>query len=106
MRAERPISPGGGPHLPNDMYGRVQAVIALPGGIPLAAGQHYYWRLDIDGRHRKSWRAYFYMPNPPPQPVVGGPAGQVEIEAPGIDDDLRRTGATVGRGHPHPHSAR
>lgn len=70
----------GGPfYLPDGLPGRVQTIIAFQNGIPLAAGQSYYWRLEVDHTHLKAWEVHFHIAGPPPGPVVGGPVGSADI---------------------------
>jgi hypothetical protein len=76
------VDPPGGPggvYVPADMFSRVQAVFGFHGGIPLAVGRKYAWRVAIDGERRPGWAAEFLVAGPPPQPVFGGPAGPSSI---------------------------
>lgn len=68
-----------GLYLPASVPARVNAVLAFPNGLPLAAGKSYTWRLEIDGNHRKGWSAQFHVAGPPPAPVFGGPVGPANI---------------------------
>lgn len=68
-----------GVHLPADLPCRVQVVLAFPGGLPLAPGHKYAWKLEVDGTRFKGWSAHFYVAAPPPGPVIGGPAGPSSI---------------------------
>ena len=69
-KIERPSVPGA-PSLPPDFPSRIQILMNFPVGLPLAAGQRYTWRLQIDGNSRPDWEAYFYVLGPPPSPVIG-----------------------------------
>lgn len=77
VTVEPPAAPG--IYLPPDMFSRVQVSLGFPNGLPLTAGHYYDWRVEIDGQHRKSWRAQFLVAGPPPAPVFGGPAGPADI---------------------------
>jgi hypothetical protein len=50
---------------------RTQVVFDFPGGIPLAPGGMYRWRLLIDGDSSHEWTYPFAVAGPPPGPVVG-----------------------------------
>lgn len=73
VQAKRPQVQGA--YVPESMFCRVQVMLNFANGLPLAPSTLYAWRLEVDGQHRKGWRAQFYVPGPPPAPVVGGPAG-------------------------------
>jgi hypothetical protein len=77
VKAERPSLPGA--YLPSDVPCRVQLSLGFPNGLPLTQGGFYSWRLQIDGRDRKDWRAAFHVLGPPPPPVFGGPSGPANI---------------------------
>lgn len=55
FEAGRP--PGIPPGMPVDM----SQVITVGPGMPLAAGQLYQWRLEINGEAREDWTAGFYV---------------------------------------------
>jgi hypothetical protein len=75
---ERPIVPGVA--LGADMPVRIQMTVGFPAGLPnLAPGKTYAWKLQMDGRSRQSWRAFFHLPSAPPGPIIGGPAGPATI---------------------------
>jgi hypothetical protein len=75
---ERPNVPG--VQLGADMPVRLQLTLGFPAGIPITAGKTYSWKLQVDGRSRKSWRAFFHVPAPPTGPIIGGPAGPANID--------------------------
>jgi|GEM_PF-2068284 len=77
VKAERLQAPG--IYLPETVYGRVQTIVAFANGIPLAAGNSYYWRLEVDHQHIKAWEVHFHIAGPPPGPVIGGPVGPADI---------------------------
>ncbi len=85
MRAAAPHSQNPNMYLPQDMPSRVQATLGFPAGLPLRAGHHYQWRVEIDGQHHKGWKASFYVPGPPPGPVFGGPIGPADVNLPKIN---------------------
>lgn len=59
-------------YIPKDLLpSRIQIVVNFAGGLPLAAGQLYAWQVDIDGSAEPHWRAVFFVPGPPPRPVIG-----------------------------------
>jgi hypothetical protein len=67
-------------HLPMDSVpARIQMPVGFQDGIPLTAGHKYAWRVEIDGQTRPGWKAEFYVPGPPPPPVLGGPFGPTDI---------------------------
>jgi hypothetical protein len=75
---ERPNLPGG--ILGEDMPVRVQVTLGFPVGVAnLVPGKTYAWKLQVDGRSRPSWRAFFHVPSAPPGPIFGGPAGPSSI---------------------------
>lgn len=80
VTVEQPNVPG--VYLPPDMFARVQIALAFPNGLPLTAGHYYNWRVEIDGQHRKGWRARFLVPGSPPPPVFGGPSGPADPNLP------------------------
>lgn len=57
-----------------------QQSVNLGGGLPLAAGEQYFWRADLDGQRKPGWRADFYVIAGPVAPVLGGRSGDPEIE--------------------------
>jgi hypothetical protein len=76
-RFERPVIPG--IHLGADMPVRLQMTLGFPNGLPVVPGKTYAWKLQVDGRSRQSWRAFFHVPAAPPGPIIGGPAGPADI---------------------------
>ncbi len=68
-----------GAWLPQGMFSRIQLNLMFSNGLPLKQGTLYSWRAEIDGQHRKNWRAQFAVPGPPPSPVFGGPVGPATI---------------------------
>lgn len=77
VQAERPQVPGVA--LPNTLPGRGQMVMSLINGLPLAGGQSYTWRVEVDGNSNPQWEASFYVVGPPPAPVFGGPSNPADI---------------------------
>jgi hypothetical protein len=53
------------------LWSHQQFIATFPGGMPLAAGQTYEWRVGIDGDQRPNWRASFFVPGPQPPTVLG-----------------------------------
>ena len=71
LRAEEP-RPQRGVHVPRGLLpGRRQVVANFPAGLPLRPGELYSWRVRIDGDSKPDWVARFYVPGPPPAPVLG-----------------------------------
>lgn len=69
-----------GLYLPVDsVKARVQMPLGFGDGLPLTPGHAYAWKVEIDGQSQKGWKAYFYVPGPPPPPVFGGLAGPADI---------------------------
>ncbi len=77
VQAQRPQIPGVA--LPSNLPGQGSVVMALLAGLPLAPGQLYTWRVEVDGNTHPQWEASFYVVGPPPPPVFGGPAGPADI---------------------------
>lgn len=50
---------------------RSQVVLYFNTGLPLPAGQVLVWRARIDGESRSDWTVPFFVPAPPPAPVLG-----------------------------------
>jgi len=68
----------GKPHFPGDMgvpasrlRARTQWVLMFPGGLPLAPGTLYKWRVRIDQQSRDDWAEEFYVPNRPGSVIFG-----------------------------------
>jgi hypothetical protein len=69
-KAEKPSVPG--QFLPaKAIWSQVQFIINFPGGLAVTAGRSYTWQVRIDGDDEYLWKASFYVPGPPPLPVVG-----------------------------------
>lgn len=64
---------------PGAVPSRHQMPIAFQDGLPLQPGHAYVWRVQIDGQGRPGWSAHFFVPGPPPGPVLGGPLGPSDI---------------------------
>jgi hypothetical protein len=79
VTATRPMVPGIA--VPDSVPCRHQMVLQMHDGIPLAAGR-YAWRVEIDGKHRPNWHAYFTVLAPPAAPVVGGPTAAAPTDLP------------------------
>lgn len=62
-----------GVYLPQTVPSRVQLVMGFPNGLPLRAGGHYAWQLEIEGKKKPEWTAHFHVLGDPPPPVFGGP---------------------------------
>lgn len=50
---------------------RSQVVLYFNTGLPLPSGQVLVWRARIDGESRPDWTVPFFVPAPPPAPVLG-----------------------------------
>jgi hypothetical protein len=50
---------------------RTNFVLMFNNGLPLAIGQLYLWRVRIDHDTRDDWTEEFFVPGPPPEPVIG-----------------------------------
>jgi hypothetical protein len=74
---QRPTAPN--LYLPPSVGARVQTNLAFPNGLPLGPGHDYLWQVEMDGQHRKSWRAGFHVLGPPPPAVLGGQTGPARI---------------------------
>jgi len=48
-----------------------QVVANFQAGLPLSAGHTDQWQMKIGGETRDDWVAEFFVPGPPPQPVIG-----------------------------------
>jgi len=48
-----------------------QAVINFAGGLPLAVGNTYEWRVSIDGNHDERWTMSLHVAGSAPGPVIG-----------------------------------
>lgn len=71
MKAAEPQFPPN-VHIPRGwLPAKVQFVINLANGLPLAAGRGYRWQVRIDGESRPGWSYELFVPGPPPGPVIG-----------------------------------
>ena len=50
---------------------RSHVVLYFNTGLPLPAGRVLVWRARIDGESRPQWTVPFFVPAPPPAPVLG-----------------------------------
>ena len=50
---------------------RTHVVLYFNTGLPLPPGQVLVWRARIDGDSRPEWTVPFFVPTPPPAPVLG-----------------------------------
>jgi hypothetical protein len=50
---------------------RTHVVLYFNTGLPLPPGQVLVWRARIDGESRPEWTVPFFVPAPPPAPVLG-----------------------------------
>jgi hypothetical protein len=50
---------------------RSHVVLYFNTGLPLPPGQVLVWRARIDGESRAEWTVPFFVPAPPPAPVLG-----------------------------------
>ncbi len=67
---ERPSFPGA--YIPQATVGaKVQWVLGFNTGLPLPIGQRYVWRVRIDHETNDDWVEEFFVPGPPPGPVLG-----------------------------------
>lgn len=73
-----------GVYLPPQVDATVQSVLGFPAGLPLSLGTKYSWRVDIDGHPNPAWRSWFYVPGPPPGPVIGGPVSPTDLNLPAL----------------------
>ena len=70
IRAQEPVFPG--INVPQGkLWTRTQLILNFAGGLPLRAGQLYTWRAQIDGNDDPRWSVSFFIPAPPPPPVMG-----------------------------------
>jgi hypothetical protein len=68
--ANKPMIPGQA--LPNKiLWAHSQLVLNFPGGLALAAGAAYTWRVRIDNDDSRGWAATFFVAGPPQGPVIG-----------------------------------
>ncbi|MEP6697972.1 MAG: hypothetical protein ABJA34_14005 [Pseudonocardiales bacterium] len=67
---QRPIFPAAS--VPENLVdARVQWVLNFAAGLPLPVGNRYIWRIRIDHETRPDWVEAFFVPGPPPGPVIG-----------------------------------
>lgn len=71
VRAEEPVTPAGSNIPKGVLWSHSQIIFSLPNGLPLPPNQLYTWTIEIDGEHRDVWAVSFYVPGPPPPPVIG-----------------------------------
>ena len=50
---------------------RSHVVLSFNTGLPLPPGRVLVWRARIDGESRPDWTVPFFVPAPPPAPVLG-----------------------------------
>ncbi|MGI8535108.1 MAG: hypothetical protein ACR2K2_01165 [Mycobacteriales bacterium] len=66
--------------LPPDHPIRMQTVLGIDAGVAaVEPGEHYAWKVSIDGQSKPGWDARFSVPGGPPPPVIGGLAGPADI---------------------------
>ncbi len=71
VRADEPVFLSA-PHIPRGkVWARTQMILNFPGGLILLPGQMYSWQLQIDGEEDPRWATSFFVPGPPPHPVMG-----------------------------------
>lgn len=83
--------------VPPDTMQNHTMVMNFPGGLPLAAGHSFEWRVQIDGQTRH-WFHRFHVLGPNPGVVFGGPTGPATI--PGIADYVIPDDSTQEPGAP------
>lgn len=70
VTAEPPLFPGRG--IPSkSVWSHAQMVLNFPGGVALASGRAYTWRVRIDGDVDSDWAISFFVAGAPPSPVIG-----------------------------------
>ncbi len=70
MTVEEPnLAPWGAPR--RAMPAHTQIVVHFNAGLPLPAGRPLLWRARIDGESKEIWTLPFFVPGPPPTPVIG-----------------------------------
>ena len=68
--ANRPLFEG--QSVPKDaLWSHSQVVMNFPGGLALAAGSAYTWRVRIDNDPSREWAISFFIAGPPAPVVVG-----------------------------------
>lgn len=70
VTAEPPVFPGRQVP-PRLLWSHAQMVLSFPGGLTLAVGRAYTWRVRIDGDDSRNWGATFFVTGPPAAPVLG-----------------------------------
>lgn len=68
-KVDPPMAPG--VHIPPHVPSRVQTILNLANGLPLAPNNLYRWELEVDGNRKPHWRVSFFVVGPPPPPVIG-----------------------------------
>jgi hypothetical protein len=63
------------PGAPNGSPGCGAVVLNLQGGLPLAPGHWYTWRVSVDSELRDDWSARFFVQRLPGVPTLGGAPG-------------------------------
>lgn len=71
IRAEEPVFPPGSNIPKGVVWTHHQIIFALANGLPVPPNDLYTWTVEIDGEARDIWATSFYVPGPPPPPVVG-----------------------------------
>ena len=70
VTAEPPVFPGR--QVPKgSLWAHQQMVLSFPGGLALAAGRAYTWRVRIDGDESRDWGITFFVAAAPASPVIG-----------------------------------
>jgi hypothetical protein len=70
IRAEEPEVPG---HIipKSALWAHSQFIASFQGGLPLAAGETYAWKVRLDGDDSRSWATTFHVVGPLLGPVIG-----------------------------------
>lgn len=63
------------PGAPNGSSGQMNLLAKFQGGLPLAPGSWYAWRVSVDGQVDDSWTARFFVRRQPSTPTFGAVAG-------------------------------
>ncbi|HET8658640.1 MAG TPA: hypothetical protein VFM55_06540 [Micromonosporaceae bacterium] len=68
------------PGAPNGSPGTANLLVKLQGGLALAPGSWYAWRVTADGKDDENWTARFFVRRQPSMPTFGAPpSGELEL---------------------------
>lgn len=80
QRVPTPLTPPPNMTLPADHFIRMPTVLTIDAEVAVVEpGEHFSWKLSIDGQSKPGWDARFSVPGGPPPPVLGGLAGPADI---------------------------